>query len=246
MKKLSPDKRLLVETGINRYKLVGPGLVWLRPWYKILTELYVGPQSHSCRLDEVQTNELVPVDVTIKLLYRISPANFHQALLPRIPGLNETGWINILKWRVEHIIRQLFRGISWRNLSKSRLYQRLDRQLALTLADDVREVGLTILSATILKIELPANLQRTLIETERDSVEPHGRALALKKYFAVFGDDLSTVMPSVIQWELLNTMRKTNNSKFLVSDLSLWSKQTRDDEPAPSLYQMQLPLSLDQ
>jgi len=246
MKKLSQDERLLVETGINRYKLLGPGLVWLQPWHKILTRLYVGPQSHSLRIDEVQTTELVPVDVTVKLLYQVSPANFHPALLPRMPSLDETGWSSILKWRTEHIIRHLFKDVGWRKLAKSTVFKRLDRQLALTLADDVAGIGLTILSVNILDIKLPANLQRTIIEAERDRIEPHGRALVWKEYFETFGDDLATAMPYIIQWELLNTMRKTNNSKFLVSDFSFWQKQGRGVEPVPPLYQMQLPLSLEQ
>lgn len=53
MLKLRPNERLLVEYGVNQYHLVGPGLVWPRPWHKVLTKLNIGPQAESLQINEV-------------------------------------------------------------------------------------------------------------------------------------------------------------------------------------------------
>jgi len=60
---LNPNERLLVETPINHYRVVGPGQVLLVPLQKALARLYVGPMGHSFHYSEVRTAEDVSLNI---------------------------------------------------------------------------------------------------------------------------------------------------------------------------------------
>jgi hypothetical protein len=242
--KLNPDERLLVVSGATHYKLFGPGWVCLMPWQKALTRLYVGPQGQPFQFDEVRTIEDIPVNVTTQVLYQVGPELIRDDLLPKLPWLNEEeGWKRILKWRTEHILRQLLTNYSWRELSRPAIQERLERQLTQTLAEYLKIMGLKIMSVCLVKIELPVNLQRTIVQTERDGIEPRGRAMVLKEYFDIFGHDLAQAMPYIVQWEWLNVMRKKDGQHVVLADLALSpDKRPSDAGPAQPLFQMQLPL----
>lgn len=243
MIKLNPDERLVIESSTNHYKLVGPGRIWLKPWQKALTTLYVGPQGQTWQCDAVRTRENIPVNITAQILYQIDVQLLSHDLLVKTPQLNKGGWKNILTWRLEHVLRQLVADYSWRKLSQKNVQQRLERQWTQTVAEALQVVGLRLLAIYLIKTELPADLQETLIESERDGIEPRGRALVLKKYFDIFGHDLARVMPYIVQWELLNTLRKGDNRQYLLTSSVL----SPDGQPLPAgssqpVYQMQLPL----
>jgi hypothetical protein len=242
MYKLNPDERLLVVNGATHYKLVGPGLVVLAPWQKALTKLYIGPQGQPCEFREVRTAENIPVDVTAQVIYQVDPDLFSNDLLPKIPGLNEGGWKSILKWRVEHILRQMLASYSWRKLSQPEIQSRLERQLTQTLTACLKIIGLKIMSVCLVKIGLPGNLQNTILRAERDGIEPRGRALVLKQYFDIFGHDIAQAMPYIIQWELLNVMHKKDGQQFVFTN-SLLSpdQQPPGNGSIQSVFQMQLP-----
>ena len=87
MFKLNPNERLLIESVINYYKLLGPGLVLLFPWQKALTRLDVGPQERTLQFERVQTVENVPVKVTLEVFYQVDVDLLTDDLLPKIPGL---------------------------------------------------------------------------------------------------------------------------------------------------------------
>lgn len=221
MHKLNPNERLLIESGINHYKIVGPGLIWLAPWQKALTKLYIGPQDQSLQFDEVRTVQNIPVTVTARVLYQIDPALFRKELLPQIPWLNEGKWQNILTWRTEYVLRQLLADYTWHELGKEAVQQRLERQLTQTVADYLQVVGLNLRSISLVNVELPAELQHTILRAERDSIEPRGRALVLKEYFDIFGHDLAQAMPYIVQWELLNSVRKNDKTQILLTNSAL-------------------------
>ena len=243
MIKLSPNERLLVESGVNRYKLVGPGLIWLAPWHKALTKLYIGPNEEAYQLDEVRTVEHVPINVDLRVLYKVDLALLTPKLFPQVPWLGDGVWQKILRWRTEYILRQMMADYPWRELGKQPVQQRLERQLAQTLADQVKLVGLRLLSISLVKTELPADLQRTILQAERDSIEPRGRALVLKEYFDIFGDDLAQAMPHIVQWEVVNTLRKNGriNLVLAAASLPIDGPSPKGEMPQP-LFQMQLPL----
>ncbi len=246
MTRLNPNERWLIESGVNHYKVVGPGRVWLAPWQRVLAALFVGPQSQSLPFNEVRTGEDIPVKMTLQVLYKIDPELFTDELLPKIPGLNEGGWQNILRWRTEHVLRQLIAGYAWRELGKQTIQQRLERQLTQTLADYLKVVGLTVMSVCLIRTELPDTLQQTIIRAERDGIEPRGRALVLKEYFEIFGHDLPQAMPYIVQWELLNTLQKNGKAQFLLTSSALSPEgQPSGAGSIPPIFQMQLPVPQD-
>jgi regulator of protease activity HflC (stomatin/prohibitin superfamily) len=243
MFKLNPDERLLIESGDNHYYLIGPGRVWLMPWQKALTQFSIGPQSQSLQFNEVRTVENIPVNLTTQLLYQVEPSLFEENFLPKIPGLNSGGWTGLLRWRTEHVLRQVVADYSWRDLGRASSQQRLEQQLAQLLAQPLKKVGLKVTSVCLVRTELPDNLQRTIVQAEQDSLEPRGRALVLKEYFDIFGHNLPQAMPYVVQWELLNTLHKNDKTQFVLtsSALSPDGRPPGPDVPHP-IFQMQLPL----
>jgi regulator of protease activity HflC (stomatin/prohibitin superfamily) len=243
MQKLNPDERLLIESGINHYKLIGPGLIWLKPWEKSLLKLYIGTQSQSLQFDQVRTGENIPVAIKTEILYQTDPALFTQELLPKIPWLHKGIWQYILKWRTEHLLRQMLTSYTWSELGRAETQPRLERRLSQTLSEYLKVVGLKVVALYLVKIELPGNLQQTIIQAEQDGLEPRGRALVLKEYFKIFGQDLGRVMPFIVQWELLNTLHKNGNTQFILSNSALaWEAQPINNGASPTTYQLPLPI----
>lgn len=102
MFRLNQDYRILVEVGVNRYKLFGPGLVWLMPWQKILAEIHIAPQVQLLQVNEVQTTELVPVNVSLQVLYRITPENFSDDLARAMPYIVQWELLNNMHKTGDH------------------------------------------------------------------------------------------------------------------------------------------------
>ncbi len=243
--KLNPNERLLIESRVNQYKVVGPGWVWLTPRQHPLTTLYIGPSSQAFQFDEVRTVEEVPLKITVQVLYRIDPHLFTNDLLSKIPGLNDGGWSGILHWQTEYVLRLLVADYAWRDLGRQQVQERLERQLTQTLADRLKTIGLDIGSVCLVKTELPLNLQKTLIQAERDQIEAQGRAAVLKEYFDIFGDSLPRAMPYIIQWELLNTIHKNDHPQLLLTAAGLSLEPPLPEAGLPdAVYQMELPVSL--
>ncbi len=241
--KLAPNERLLIESGINHYKVVGPGLIWLKPWQRSRAKLYIGPTAMTVECNQARAAGDILVNGTIKVIYRINPELFSEALLPRIPGLNDGGWRNIVQWRTEAVVYRLVARYRWRELKQPYLQEQLEEQIGEALGERLKGLGLDVLGITLIKTALNDKLQRTIIRAEQDKIEARGRAAVLKQYFEIFGDSLSGAMPHIIQWELLNTLHKNGNSHLLLgaSNLSLGSSLP-NVEPAPSLFQMRLPV----
>jgi regulator of protease activity HflC (stomatin/prohibitin superfamily) len=243
MIRLNPNERLLIVNGANHYRLVGPGWVWLKPWQQALVKLDLGPQSQSLDIEEVRTLEHVPVDVTAQILYQIDPVLCSEELLPKLPQLSSGGWQGILRWRLEHILRQMLADYAWRDVGKSAIRQRLERQLTQTMAEYLKPLGLRISAVCLVKIGLPGQLQQTIIRAERDSIEPRGRAAVLKGYFDIFGPDIARAMPYIVQWELVNTLHKNGKAQFLFSDSALFPNgQPAGPGAKQPVYQMSLPM----
>ncbi len=237
---LNPDERSLVESRVNTYQLLGPGRIWLKPWQRELTRLYVGPQDQALQIEEVRSVENIPLTITARALYQVDPALFTEALLPRLPRLNDGVWPRIVKWRTEYVLRQLLANYLWTELGRETIHNRLERQVTQTLADQLSVVGLSLISVSLVKIELPATLQQTIIQAERDSLEPRGRVQVLKEYFEIFGSNLAQAMPYIVQWELLNTLHKNDGVQVLMTSSVLSpDKQPAGVEP---LFQLQLPM----
>jgi regulator of protease activity HflC (stomatin/prohibitin superfamily) len=243
MATLNPSERLLIENGFNHYQVIGPGWIWLKPWQRVLTKLDVGPQGQVLQFSEVRTVENVPVSITLQVLYQIAPELFTADLLPNLPGLNQVGWQNTLKWRTEHTLRSLLAGCTWRDLGREETQPRLERRLTQTLADILKGIGLKINFVYLVKTELPTHLQSTLVQTEQNGLESRSRALVLKEYFDLFGHNLFQVMPYIVQWELLNTMQKNGKVQVLLTSSALSSDgQNLDSRSTQPIFQMQLPL----
>jgi hypothetical protein len=103
-------------------------------------------------------------------------------------------------------------------------------------------LGLAIIAGCLVNIQLPAQLQQTLIQAEEDTVEAQGRATVLKNYFEIFGNNLPQVMPYIMQWELLNTVHK-NNPQILLTQAALADKAALPDPNlVQPVYQLRLPV----
>ncbi len=249
--KLNPTERVLVVSPVNRYKIKGPGRVWLTPRQRALATLYVGPRGQQITFDHVRSTEDIPLNITVQGLVKVEPEMFRADLLPKLPALNDGGWNGILRWRIEHILRKLIAVHPWQNLAGENTRERIERQLKQTLADRLGFVALSVLSINLVKIEIPSNLQETLIFAQQEQIEARARAKVLKHYLKIFGSNLPQVMPYIIQWELLNTVHK-NNPQILLTGAGL-SINGAVTEPALAInpvgannstpqYQMQLPL----
>jgi len=246
--KLTPTERLLIESGINHYKVIGPGLIWLFPWQRPRTKLYLGPNIGTVDCLEARVVDDLPLDVTIKVIYRVNPELFSDELLPRIPTLNEGGWRSIVQWRTEAVVRRLLARYSWRELKDQSIQEDLEQQLNTTLTERLKQVGLEVMAITLVKTQLDGSLQRTIIRSEQDGIEAGGRAKVLKQYFEIFGESFSQAMPYIIQWELLNTLHKKGNPQLLLGASSLSLGATTpppDGESSPSRYQLSLPIFQD-
>ena len=241
---LKPNERLLVESPINNYKVVGPGHVFLIPMQRALTRLYVGPKGHSFQYTQVRTAEDISINVTAQVIWRVAPELFPADLLPRVSGLSNGGWQGILHWQTEYVLRLLIAQCPWRQLSQERAQKQLERHLTRTLADNLKMVGLGVVGVFLVKMELPDKLQQTLIQAEQDDVEAQGRATVLKKYLEIFGDKLPQAMPYIIQWEMMNTVHKNGDPKILLTheNLSPKSLVPTNGTTAPSVFQLQWPM----
>jgi len=240
--KLKSNERLLIEQGVNRYKVVGPGRVWLAPWQRAVIQFTVRPQSQPLHFEEVRTLEHIPLNVKVRVNYQVDLTLFTSDFLPKIPGLQEQGWQNAIQWQTEYVLRQMMANYAWPDLGRQAIQERLERQLALTLADGLQKIGLKVNGVCLVNITLPIGLQNTLLRAEQDCIEATGRARVLQQYFNIFGRQITQVMPHIMQWEYMNLLHKNGKSHLLLthSNLSLAGSQSDDDLPQPSL-QLQLP-----
>lgn len=236
--KLTPDERVLVESPINRYAVLGPGRVWIKPRQRIISHLHIGPRSELMVIERVRTVEHMPLSFKIQLLYRPEPDLFNDDLLVKLPNLHSGGWSGALRWHTEYVTRLLVAPLSWEVINQEQRQKRLERQLQLALSDRLSRIGLRIISLAVINIGLPSKLQKALVEVE-------SRAKILEKYRTIFGDNLIRAMPYIIQWELLSTVHK-NHPHILLNA----SGQSYDEWPVAllpgskhdTLYQAQLPV----
>jgi len=243
--KLTPLESLLVVSPVNRYRLAGPGWVYLTLRQQALAKIHIGPKGQSLKLSEVRTSDNIPLNLTVQMIYRADPDLFTPDLLPKLPGLNEAGWQGALQWQTEYVLRMLVAHYPWRELSREEVQQRLERQLTQTLADRLKRIGLTVIAGCLVKTELPVQLQKSLIQAEEDIVEAQGRAAVLKSYLEIFGNNLPQVMPYIMQWELLNTIHK-NNPQILLTPAALTDKAALlEPNSAQPVYQLHLPIQTD-
>jgi hypothetical protein len=241
--KVAPNERLLIEQGVNQYKIAGPGRVWLAPWQRVVTQFKVGSHSQPFKLDEVRTREQVPLNLTGRVSYEIDLIQLNtEQLLPKIPALQEQGWHNALQWQTEYVLRQLVADYDWPNLGRQAVQERLERQLVLTLSDRLRKIGLRVTGAYLVNIELPLKLQKTLLQAEQDCIEATGRARVLQQYFNIFGRQIPAAMPYILQWETMNMLRKNGQSHLLLAQANLPLYGCPLDDTPPATFQLQLPI----
>ncbi len=246
--KLNPDERVLTVSPVNRYKVLGPGRVWLFLRQKVVTRFSVGFRGNSLVFDNVRSAEDVPLRFTVQLLYRVDPELLKSEMLHRLPGLNSGGWEGVIHWRTEHILRQLISRYAWQQLSQEATLAAVEQTLAQELDRRVKAVGLAVLSAALVKVELPAGLQQSLLEVQQNQLDATARAVILKKYLEVFGPNLAQAMPYIIQWELLNSV-KTSNPQVLLTSAGLTpgmrlpeATHANGQAMGSGFYQVQLPL----
>ncbi len=248
MLKLEPDERLLAVSPVNRYKVLGPGRVWLTLRQRQIIRFSVGFRAEMIYFDSVRSADNIPLNVTAQLLYRVNPELFRPDMLHRLPGLDGGGWKSIAQWHTEYVLRLLVGQLPWQSLAAEGAQARLERQLAQTVRERVKMVALEVVSAALVKVALPEGLQQKFVEAQQTQLDAAARAAVLQQYAEIFGPNLAQAMPLILQWELMNSIHK-NNPQFLLTSggLNLGAKVP---EPAaangqphfPSMYQIQLPL----
>lgn len=247
--KLPPNDRVLIVSPVNRYKIKGPGRVWLTPRQKVATRLYVGPWGHSLVYEQVRTTENIPLKIKVQLLVQVEPTLFNDDLLPKLPPLNSGGWDGVIRWQTEYVLRQLVAQQSWQRLNQENVQKRVERQLKEALADRLTFVGLRVVNTAFVHIDLPHDLQQSIVAAEQEFIEATGRAKLLEVYRKIFGDNLAQVMPLIVQWELLNSIHQ-NQPNILLNAPALGNggngkamlSLMPGDEPPASRYQLGLPL----
>lgn len=241
--KLGLDERLVIESGVNHYKVVGPGRIWLRAGQRSITQLYVGPRTQSFTFSQIYTAEKVPLEVSLQIRYQIAPDLFKPDLLPALVKLNEGGWKDTLQWQTQYLVQQMVADHTWQDLGRQAVQHRLEGQLSHSLAEDLKGIALSISNIYLTKLVLPVSLQRTITQAAQDEVEARGRALVLKEYLNIFGHSLPEAMPHIIQWELLTMLHKSDNPQLLLTatGLSLELSQQNPTKSSQPVLQMSLP-----
>lgn len=240
--KVGLNERFLVERGVDQLKVVGPGWVWLTPAQRYMATLNVGPQGQSYVFEQVETVEKVPLQVDVQLLYRVDPDLFTDELLPSLPGLSEGGWLHVLRWQTEHVLRRLVADYSWQDIGRENVQPRLERQLTWTLAERLRGVGINLSGACLIKLALPIGLEKTLVRAAQDKVEVQGRLAVLQEYQKLLGPNLPQVMPYLVQWELLTILHRSGNLQLLSTAKFPTNGADADDMLSNSMFQITLPL----
>ncbi|MCB0195705.1 MAG: hypothetical protein KDJ65_27385 [Anaerolineae bacterium] len=241
-KKLNPNERLLLESPVNRYRITGPGWVYLTPRQRALATLYIGPQARSLTLEHVRTAENVPLKLAMKIIYKVDTELLTADLLPKIPGLNDGGWSGSVDWHSEYVMRQLMAQRPWQEVNHDEVQKRLERLFTQTLNDRLKGLGLQVIAGCVVRAELPESLQRTLIQGEEDRVEAGSRAKVLQSYIEIFGQNLPQAMPFIVQWEMLNTIHKNNPHILLTPNGSLPHLPQALSSASGNIFQMQLPI----
>lgn len=242
MVKLHSYERMVIESGVNHYKVVGPGLIWPKPWQKTLTTFSIAPQIQALQIKAVTSKEDIPIDFSLQVLYRVDPTLLTQDLLPNVPGLNKRGWQTVVQWRTELVLRSLLTAYSWGDLKNQTAQQRLQRHLTRVVGDLVQAVGLVIMEIYLFKLELPVELQQSFIRVGRNRVEARGRAMVLKEYLDVFGTNLPAAMPHVLRWELMNLLHKKGYPHLVLAASDFFKEGFSPDENEGSPF-VQLPLA---
>ncbi len=218
IKKLKPNERLLIEWGVNNYKIAGPGMVCLWFWQQGTAMFRVDPQTETFQFNEVRTAEDIPVNITVRIVYQVDPLRFTPELMPKIPGLQEQGWRSAVQWQTEHIFRQMLAAYAWSELGSKDRQAQLEWELAQTLTEYLEQIALCVTGVHLIRTALPLNLQKTLVRAEQDGVEAGGRARVLKDYFNTFGGHMSDAMPYIMQWESMNVLHKSGKPHLLLSN----------------------------
>ncbi len=231
MIKLNPNERLLVESWVNRYQVLGPGVVLLMPWQREMVRFYIGPNAATIQCQDVPTLGDVPVNVTTKVFYQVSPELFSGGMLSRVPQLNDGGWSEIVRWRTEAMIRRVLANHEWHSLKTEQVQENLEQLVKEKLAERVQGVGLSITGVTVVKVELSPDLMQTITQSEQNVVEATGRARVLKIYLEIFGEDLSRVMPYIKDWELLGLLHKNKNLQPLLMTAGFSSSPGENNGP---------------
>ena len=241
--KLAPNERLLIEQGVNQYKIAGPGRVWLWPWQRAVTRFTVGRHSQSFKFEEVRTQQQVPLSITVRVSYEIDPTLLNtEELRPKIPGLQEQGWHTALHWQTEYVLRQMVADYDWINLGRQAIQERLERQLVHTLTGRLEKIALKVNGVFLVNIALPVGLQKTLLRAEQDCIEATGRARVLQEYSNIFGRQIPAAMPYILQWETMNMLRKNGQSHLLLAQANLPLYGCPPDDAPPATFQLQLPI----
>ena len=195
-------ERLLIKSGSQRYKVMGPGQVLMYPWRKALTTFDVGPQSQPFQFKSMRAQGDIPLSVTLRVSYRVNPSLFNDDLLPRIPALSEGGWQEMLQWQVEAVLQRSLPGFSWRDLGQEETQTQFERRFSQALAERLKGAGLEIMDVALVKAELPEAVQRDILRAERGRISARRRAETLREYVDVFDEnELTKIMPYIAQME---------------------------------------------
>lgn len=197
--KLTPTQRLLAEVKTNGYKFFGPGKFFLYPWHRFLTVLDLDGTDFKVSMKKVRTKKDVPLTLTLQVAYQPDLALMKPALYPKLPALNNGGWKGIIQWRSEAIVRSMLANYTWQDLKIRAVQSCLEHKIPTRLNEYLKLLGIRVTLLSVVNVELPVQLQHSLVDAEQDSIEAKGRAAVLKTYLDIFGNNLPQVMAYINQ-----------------------------------------------
>ncbi len=206
LKYLSPNQRLVVKKGYG-CKLLGPGTVFgiLLQEICLIDDLL---RSDLMIIRNVRTTQELTVNFDVQVTYQIDFKLLTPEIVDQIPKLkNEKKWDEMLKLRLECIIRRRCASYTWSQLCDPAQQIQLQNDARNYLDRHMVKVGIRVTECLIHNVSLPPKVQEAL---EQNSLAARRREMILQVYEHFFGGQLPDVLPDLVRMELVNALLEQN------------------------------------
>lgn len=195
----------------------GPKKVRLMYWQKQQCEFSIAPKGASILAEDVMTSENIPLVISLFVLYKVDPALWESKTpIWRLPKWNEGGWEGAVKRHAEKILRMSVTARSWRELNQKTVQEEIEAEIKEALNERMKSMVVSIVAVSIIKFELPPDMQESLVRAEQDVIESVGRVDAMDEYLKIFTGNAQAyrLIPYIIKWDLLNLLHKHRDLRF--------------------------------
>lgn len=117
----------------------------VRPFRHVFKEICLDPRTAQARLENVFTGDQIPLDLYLKVFYRVDPRQADRAQLIQVLHFPDEAWETIVRTNIEEIARnRVFIGKLFNELFTLQGRQDLRHQLSKMIAERVRGFGMII------------------------------------------------------------------------------------------------------